>query len=184
MAIPAGTIVMWHGSEIPDGWAICDGNNGTPNLIGKFIKASDKGGETGGGGNYTIKGNNNYVKLNAEHLPDHTHGIAKLTTSENGSHTHAYNDEYTDWKTSGTGHYDTTNITTTGDTTFESLGLSSTSYKVSKGDYSKTSESNGTHTHTIPATNTRGVNDVINNAFSIEPSYFSLIFIMKLPANI
>jgi hypothetical protein len=25
--------------NIPDGWHICDGTNGTPNLIGKFIKA-------------------------------------------------------------------------------------------------------------------------------------------------
>lgn len=183
MAIPVGTIVMWHGSEIPEGWAICDGNNGTPNLIGKFIKASDTGGETGGGGNHTIDGNSNYIKLSTDHLPDHTHGISELTTSENGSHTHSYNDEYTDWKTSGTGDYTTTNITTTGDTTFESLGLSSTSYKVSEGDYGRTSGSGGAHSHTIPATNTSGVNNVKNGAFSIEPSYFSLVFIMKLPTN-
>ena len=181
--IPVGTIVMWSGSEIPKGWAICDGKNGTPNLIGKFIKASEEAGETGGGGNHTIEGNNNYIKLTTEHLPDHTHGIGELTTSENGSHTHSYNDEYTDWKTSGTGDYDTTNITTTGDTTFASLGLSSTSYKVSEGDQDKTSGSGGAHSHTISATNTSGVNNVKNDAFSIEPSYFSLIFIMKLPTN-
>ena len=174
---------MWNGSEIPKGWAICDGKNGTPNLIGKFIKASEEAGETGGGGNHTIEGNNNYIKLTTEHLPDHTHGIGELTTSENGSHTHSYNDEYTDWKTSGTGDHDTTNITTTGDTTFESLGLSSTSYKVSEGDYGRTSGSSGAHSHTISATNTSGVNNVKNDAFSIEPSYFSLIFIMKLPTN-
>nr|DAO59156.1 MAG TPA: LONG TAIL FIBER PROTEIN P37 PROTEIN, FIBER PROTEIN.2A [Bacteriophage sp.]DAX00354.1 MAG TPA: LONG TAIL FIBER PROTEIN P37 PROTEIN, FIBER PROTEIN.2A [Bacteriophage sp.] len=31
---------MYNGqSEIPEGWAVCDGNNGTPNLVGKFIKA-------------------------------------------------------------------------------------------------------------------------------------------------
>jgi hypothetical protein len=30
---------MWHGTEIPYGWAVCDGTNGTPNLIGKFVKA-------------------------------------------------------------------------------------------------------------------------------------------------
>ena len=181
--IPVGTIVMWSGSEIPKGWAICDGNNGTPNLIGKFIKASETAGETGGGGNHTIEGNNNYIKLTTEHLPDHTHGIGELTTSENGSHTHSYNDEYTDWKTSGTGDYDTTNITTTGDTTFESLGLSSTSYKVSEDDQDKTSGSSGAHSHTISATNTSGVNNVTNDAFSIEPSYFSLVFIMKVPTN-
>lgn len=46
--IPAGTIVMYNGtSEIPAGWAICDGTEGTPNLTGNFIKASETAGETG-----------------------------------------------------------------------------------------------------------------------------------------
>ena len=184
MAIPAGTIVMWNGSEIPEGWAICDGENGTPNLIGKFIKASETGGETGGGGNHTIEGNNNYIKLTADHLPDHTHDIPELTTSEDGSHTHKYSDEYTDWSTSETADYTVTKVATTGETTFDSLGLSSTSYNVNEDDYEKTSESEGSHTHTLNEATTSGVNNVTNNAFSIEPSYFSLVFIMKLPTNI
>lgn len=46
--IPAGTIVMYSGtSGIPAGWAICDGTEGTPNLTGNFIKASETAGETG-----------------------------------------------------------------------------------------------------------------------------------------
>ena len=46
--IPAGTIVMYNGtSGIPTGWAICDGTEGTPNLTGNFIKASETAGETG-----------------------------------------------------------------------------------------------------------------------------------------
>ena len=46
--IPAGTIVMYNGtSGIPAGWAICDGTEGTPNLTGSFIKASETAGETG-----------------------------------------------------------------------------------------------------------------------------------------
>lgn len=39
--IPKGTITAYHGDSIPDGWALCDGENGTPNLIGKFIKAGE-----------------------------------------------------------------------------------------------------------------------------------------------
>ena len=37
--IPGGLIVMWSGSiaSIPGGWALCDGNNGTPDLRDKFI---------------------------------------------------------------------------------------------------------------------------------------------------
>ena len=35
-----GMIVMWTGTfaEIPDGWAICDGNNGTPDLRLVFVR--------------------------------------------------------------------------------------------------------------------------------------------------
>lgn len=37
--LPYGTIVMWYGliSSIPAGWALCDGNNSTPNLTDKFV---------------------------------------------------------------------------------------------------------------------------------------------------
>lgn len=32
-------IVLWSGAivDIPAGWALCDGNNGTPNLQDKFV---------------------------------------------------------------------------------------------------------------------------------------------------
>lgn len=39
-ALPKGSIIMFNSAEnIPDKWQICDGTNGTPNLIDKFIKA-------------------------------------------------------------------------------------------------------------------------------------------------
>lgn len=51
--IPAGTIVMWSGptDEIPHGWALCNGENDTPDLRGRFIVgAGDEYqiGDTGG----------------------------------------------------------------------------------------------------------------------------------------
>ena len=41
-----GEIKMWYpdSGNIPTGWQICDGTNGTPNLIDKFIKADSKTG--------------------------------------------------------------------------------------------------------------------------------------------
>lgn len=35
---PSGGIILWSGSEIPDGWALCDGQNERPNLpsVGNF----------------------------------------------------------------------------------------------------------------------------------------------------
>ena len=37
--LPKGIIVSWYGSieEIPKGWALCDGNNTTPDLRKRFI---------------------------------------------------------------------------------------------------------------------------------------------------
>jgi hypothetical protein len=51
--LPRGVIVAWKGttSDIPAGWALCDGNNGTPNLQDRFIVGagnSYSGGDTGG----------------------------------------------------------------------------------------------------------------------------------------
>ena len=39
-SLPKGSIIMFNSTEnIPDKWQICDGTNGTPNLVDKFIKA-------------------------------------------------------------------------------------------------------------------------------------------------
>lgn len=45
--LPKGTIAAYHGDSIPDGWALCNGENGTPNLVGKFIKAGETEAEGG-----------------------------------------------------------------------------------------------------------------------------------------
>lgn len=39
MTLPAGIIIAWHGAivDIPAGWALCDGTNGTPNLCNRFL---------------------------------------------------------------------------------------------------------------------------------------------------
>ena len=39
-AVPVHTIIAWFqtSGEIPSGWAICDGTNGTPDLRGKFLQ--------------------------------------------------------------------------------------------------------------------------------------------------
>ena len=80
--IPPGTIVMWSGSlaDIPDGWALCDGTNGTPDLTDRFIlsvSASEDPGETGGSHTKT---------LSVSNLPSHTH---TFTTDSAGAHSHS-----------------------------------------------------------------------------------------------
>lgn len=43
VGFPSGIIVMWSGSpsNIPNGWALCNGSNGTPDLTGRFIVGYD-----------------------------------------------------------------------------------------------------------------------------------------------
>lgn len=57
--VPSGIICMWSGllANIPSGWVLCDGANGTPNLLDKFVKsipnASTQPGGTGGASSHT-----------------------------------------------------------------------------------------------------------------------------------
>ncbi|MEP2024533.1 MAG: hypothetical protein ABJH98_12570 [Reichenbachiella sp.] len=48
--VPKGGIIMWNGnsSTIPDGYALCDGGGGRPDLRGKFILGGTNAGATGG----------------------------------------------------------------------------------------------------------------------------------------
>lgn len=53
--IPRGIIVMWYGSPstVPEGWALCDGTNGTPNMTGRFAYGTDEENPVGKSGGST-----------------------------------------------------------------------------------------------------------------------------------
>jgi hypothetical protein len=79
--VPKGIIVMWSGSidTIPNGWVLCDGNNGTPDLTRRFIY---------GAGNDlapNIKGGDNHRLLMDVHLPKHRHHMARATYQDPSS---------------------------------------------------------------------------------------------------
>jgi hypothetical protein len=81
--LPGGVIVMWHGSEtdVPDGWVLCNGENGTPDLTDRFIRASAAPSGTAA----NREGGGDRVKLTVDNLPFHRHrvpGGPKTVTGE------------------------------------------------------------------------------------------------------
>lgn len=38
--VPIGGVIIWPGPTIPEGWAICDGTGGTPDLRDRFVLAA------------------------------------------------------------------------------------------------------------------------------------------------
>lgn len=92
--LPAGHIIMWGGAydNIPSGWVICDGNNGTPDMRHKFVKGSSSATASLG----TV-GQDSY-SLSTAQLPSHDHAG---NTSTTGSHRHEFNknnsNPYDDW---------------------------------------------------------------------------------------
>lgn len=74
--LPSGLIIMWTGDimNIPSGWYLCDGTNGTPNLVDKFVVSTG------------VKFNVNDVGGNANTLVySHTH---TNTFNTSGDHFH------------------------------------------------------------------------------------------------
>ena len=87
---PIGLISMWAGAidTIPEGWKLCNGSNGTPNLTGRFIVGHNPAdsqygiGKTGGAATVT---------LTESQMPKHKH---TASVSSAGAHTHSHKDSY------------------------------------------------------------------------------------------
>ncbi len=67
--VPQGTIIPWYGAlkDLPKGFALCNGANGTPDLRNRFL--------VGAGSSYTLgaTGGVNEVLLEAEQTANHYH---------------------------------------------------------------------------------------------------------------
>jgi hypothetical protein len=50
-----GMIIMWSGllADVPAGWSICDGTNGTPDLRNRFVRGANASGGSGGQASHT-----------------------------------------------------------------------------------------------------------------------------------
>lgn len=67
--VPAGTILPWYGNigNIPDGFVLCNGSNGTPDLRDRFL--------VGAGNSYGlgVSGGATHVQLSWNEMPSHAH---------------------------------------------------------------------------------------------------------------
>merc|ERR1712065_32570 len=81
--LPKGIVVAYTGETAPKGWALCNGENGTPDLRGRFIygygaRQGSSVGKTGGEESH---------RLTVEEMPSHNHDMDK-----EGGHKHEQED--------------------------------------------------------------------------------------------
>jgi microcystin-dependent protein len=157
--VPSGSIVMWNGTMIPNGWALCDGTNGTPDLRGMFIVGYDPNdtdynstGLTGGEKAHT---------LTVSEIPSHRHSYSGSTSTDPG-HTHPYQDLY--WEIDDSGYFvDENDPLSTDDNGYLTLN--------------RNTGTSGSHSHTYSGdTSFQGGGAAHEN----RPPYYVLAFIMKL----
>lgn len=115
-ALP-GMILPWYPPSenvpVPEGWALCDGTNGTPNLNGRFV--------VGAGGDYApgVTGGAASVTLTAGNLPAHGHTFSYTTGAK------MYNYKWSDINSNNSGH-DNDNIWTNAYDTNDSMATKTT----------------------------------------------------------
>lgn len=152
-AVPVGIISMWAGAiaDIPNGWFICDGENGTPDLIGRFVVGLDPENDDNDYNAIGNKGGAKSVTLSEAQMPSHNHSG---TADSDGAHTHTttfiQGDRLLDIS-NGRGLIETNN---------------------DKGNSARETSPAGAHTHNL-STNSKGGGDSHEN----RPPYYTLAYI-------
>jgi len=78
--LPYGSIILWYGSiaSIPQGWILCDGRDGSPDLRNRFVVCAGENynvGDTGGSADAIVVSHNH--QLND---PGHNHDFEQITS--------------------------------------------------------------------------------------------------------
>ena len=179
-AFVSGMIILWSGNtgNIPTGFVLCDGNNGTPNLTDRFV--------VGAGAAYGVgaSGGSSSVTLSTSQLPSHTHSFSS-------SHTH------------GDGSLSTNTVSLTGQirgisesfggfggsasgvfSKFSGVNLGGTPGSPDTNDCGGVNF-NGNHSHNVTGTTGSGTASGTTggtgsgNAHENRPPYYALCYIMK-----
>lgn len=88
-SLPVNVISLWLGTvaTIPADWKICDGTNGTPNLLAKYIKALNTTGElgnTGGAATHTHGGSHTHSQASHAHTMSGNTGTQSEQVTNDG----------------------------------------------------------------------------------------------------
>ena len=178
--VPSGCILIWSGNSgnIPSGWTLCNGSNGTPDLRGRFVVGFDNNdgdfgiADTGGSKDAVVVAHTHSDGNYGTNDPGgHTHGDGNYTAGSSGSaHSHTYvdqvgaNEGYRPWK-AGDNDCGARNKETDTD------GTHSHSITGSSG-------SGGSHTHNVTGTS-GGASGEVSGGNKNLPPYYALCYIMK-----
>ena len=164
-----GMIMLWSGSSasIPYTWYLCNGSNGTPNLMDRFVVGAGSTyavGATGGSANAVVVSHSH--SASADSQGSHTHSV---WTDTNGAHTHSYIWTSNAGGSGGTKYAGTYDGGTTDnkDYTLYTDSAGAHSHNVGIG-------ASGSHGHNI-AVSTNGESGTNKNL----PPYYALCYIMK-----
>lgn len=163
--VPIGTIVKWSGSiaSIPTHWQICDGTNGTPNLVNRFVVGAGSTYAVNATGGTTTHQHNVTGIGGGSH--DHTLSVNShtLSVSELPAHHHTSDQPFVSGLVNGALGSD-----------FGVVGINSA---VNTSDVGSTSG----HTHgiTVGADGTHGHTGTVDSSGNLPP-YYALAFIQRI----
>jgi hypothetical protein len=196
--LPYGSIIMWYGrvSEIPTGWSLCNGSNGTPDLRDKFVVGASYDriyapGDTSTVTVSEVAGTDSASTTTggtaALILPYHEH--ASTATISKTPHTHGIIDPgHTHVLTSKAGVVETNNLTPGGSgeggrncTEASSSALIKNS-QLSLTGITETEPANDNNSFNYSIAGTGTQNTSLLNYGNVPP-FYALCFIMKVTGN-
>lgn len=90
--LPEGTIMAFAGTEdtIPEGWALCNGENGTPDLLDRFVVGASSDLDLGEKAGTTEHSHGSLDHFHQLRIPEHDHEIPEFEEETNsaGDHKH------------------------------------------------------------------------------------------------
>lgn len=157
-----GMVLMWSGkvTEVPEGWALCDGQDGRPNLLGRFIRGIATANTQPGG-----IGGSDSVTLTVKNLPQHEHSL-DFYSGKNGAHSHSLRYKHSSAPPQSERLYLCPGTGSPENTWYESGEPDASPIKTSRA-----------HDHRITgSTESTGQNTPFDN----RPAYYELAYIIKL----